>query len=147
MSFWINATLWAIVIGVGMWNAKPKPLTASFIVSLFFGLATYSYVSHWLSYLPVGLHILFYAIPVCVFLVSSLVYCKIKKTRWEEAMSQTTCWYIGVIIAVCLSFPTVFMFYDWQDAKVKYETEMEELFGQDWEEEVEELEQEMLYRR
>ena len=62
-------------------------------------------------------------------------------------MSQSTCWYICVIIAVWLSFPTVFMFYDWHDAKVEYESEMEELFGEEWEDEVEEMEQERFYRR
>ena len=60
MAFWINAAIWAIIIGIGMWESKPKPLTAAFIVSLYVGLETYFYVSHWLSYLPTGLHILFY---------------------------------------------------------------------------------------
>ena len=130
-----------------MWKSKPKPLTAAFIVSLYVGLETYFYVSHWVPYLPTGLHILFYAIPVSVFLVSSFVYCKKTKIDWDEAMSQSTCWYICVIIAVWLSLPTVFMFYDWQDAKVEYESEMEELFGEEWEDEVEEMEQERFYRR
>ena len=147
MSFWINAAILAIIIGVGMWKSKPKPLTAAFIVSLYVGLETYFYVNHWISYLPTGLHILFYAIPVCVFLLSSLVYCKNTKIDWDEAMSQSTSWYICVIIAVWLSFPTVFMFYDWHDAKVEYESEMEELFGEEWEDEVEEMEQERFYRR
>ena len=39
------------------------------------------------------------------------------------------------------------MFYDWHDAKQEYESEMEELFGDEWEEEVEEMEQERFYRR
>lgn len=124
-----------------MWEAKPRPLTIAFIISLFVGLETYAYVSDWLSYLPAGKHILFYAIPVGVFLVSSLVYCKVMKTDFEDAMSESECWYIGVIIAVWLSFPTVFLSYDWDDAKTQYETEREELFGENWEEEVEELKQ------
>jgi hypothetical protein len=52
-----------------------------------------------------------------------------------------------VIIAVWLSLPTVFLFYDWHDAKMEYESEMEELFGDEWEDEVEEMEQERFYRR
>lgn len=80
MSFWINAAIWAIIIGVGMWKSKPKPLTAAFIVSVYVGLETYFYVSHWLSYLPTGLHILFYAIPVCVSCI--LVYLLQKDKNW-----------------------------------------------------------------
>ena len=129
MSFWINAIIWAIIIGVGMWKSKPKPLTAAFIVSLYVGLETYFYVSHWVSYLPTGLHILFYAIPLSIFFISSFVYCRKTKTDWEEAMSQSKCWYVCVIIAVWLSVPTVFLFYDWHDAKMEYESEMEELDG------------------
>ena len=62
-------------------------------------------------------------------------------------MSQSKCWYVCVIIAVWLSLPTVFVFYDWHDAKMEYESEMEELFGDEWEDEVEEMEQERFYRR
>ena len=90
---------------------------------------------------------LFYVIPVCVFLATSIVYCKKTKVDWYEAMSQSTCWYISVIVTVWLSFPTVFMFYDWHNAKMEYEAEMEELFGEEWEDEVEEMEQERLFRR
>jgi len=66
MSFWINAALWAIIIGVGMWKSKPKPLTAVFIVSVYVGLETYFYVSHWLSYLPTGLHLFLCYTSMCV---------------------------------------------------------------------------------
>ena len=147
MSFWINAAIWAIIIGVWVWKSKPKPLTIAFIASLYVGLETYFYVRHWLSYLPTGMHLLFYAIPVCVFLVSLFVYCKKTKTAWEESVSKSACWHICVIFAVWLSFPTVFMFYDWQKAKEGFEAEMEELFGEEWEDEVEEMEQERFYRR
>ena len=147
MGFWINAAIWAIIIGVGIRESKPQPLTIAFIISVYVGLETYIYVSDWLSYLPTGLHILFYAIPVVVFLLSSIVYCKKEKIDWEEAMSNSKCWYICVTIAVWLSFPTLFMFYDWHEARIEYETEMEELFGEDWEDEVEEMEQEGYYRR
>lgn len=129
-----------------MWQAKPKPLTIAFIISLYVGLETYFYVNHWISYLPVTQHIIFYAIPIGLFLLFSFIYCIITKNNWEQARSKTTYWYIGVIVAVWLSFPTVFMLYDWQDAKIEYETEMEELFGEDWEDEVEELEQERFRR-
>ena len=147
MSFWINAAIWAIIIGVGMWKEKPRPLTATFIVSLYIGLETYFYVSDWLSYLPTGLHLLFYAIPVGVFLISSFFYCKRTQTDWENAISEPACWYICVTIAIWLSLPTVFMFYNWNDAKVEYETEMEGLFGEDWEDEVSEMREERLFRR
>ena len=122
-----------------MWKSKPKPLTIAFIVSLYVGLETYFYVSDWLSYLPTRLHILFYVIPIVVFLLSSVVYCKKEKLKWEEAMSSPKCWYICVIIAVWLTFPTIFMFYNWHEARMEYESEMEELFGEDWEDEVEEM--------
>ena len=35
MGFWINAIFWAIIIGFYMWQAKPKPLTIAFIISLY----------------------------------------------------------------------------------------------------------------
>lgn len=146
MSFWINATIWAMIIGYGIWKSKPKPLTIAFIISLYVGLETYSYVEKWLSYLPMGLHIVFYAIPVGLFLLASIVYCKKTGTDWEFAMSESTYWYVGVTFAVWLSFPTVFMFYNWQDAKAEYEADMEELFGEDWEDEIEEYEQERYFR-
>lgn len=146
MSFWINAILWAAIIGIGMWKSKPSPLTAAFIVSLYVGLETYFYVGDWLSYLPTSSHVLFFAIPTVVFLISSIVYCKREKITWEEALSESRCWYICVTIAVWLSFPTVFLFYDWDDARTEYETEMTEFFGEDWEDEVEEMEQERNYR-
>ena len=139
MGFWINAFLWAIIIGVGMWKSKPKPLTIAFIVSLYVGLETFFYVSDWLSYLSTWSHFLFYVIPIIVFLLSSIVYCKKQKINWEEAMSSPKCWYICVIIAVWLTFPTIFMFYNWHEARMEYESEMEELFGEDWEDEVEEM--------
>ena len=139
MGFWINAFLWAIIIGVGMWKSKPKPLTIAFIVSLYVGLETFFYVSDWLSYLSTWSHFLFYVIPIVVFLLSSIVYCKKQKINWEEAMSSSRCWYICVIFSVWLTFPTIFMLYDWHEARVKYESEMEELFGEDWEDEVEEM--------
>lgn len=131
-------SFWAI-IGVGMWKSKPQPLTIAFIVSLYVGLETYFYVSDWLSYLPTRLHILFYVIPIVVFLLSSVVYCKKEKLKWEEAMYSSKCWYICVIIAVWLTFPTIFMFYNWHEARMEYESEMEEIFGEDWEDEVEEM--------
>lgn len=147
MSFWFNAAIWAIIIGVGMWKLRPQPLTAFFIISLYVELETYAYVNDWLSYLPLGLHLLFYAIPVFGFLLSSYVYCKKTKIGWGDAMSKSTYWYICVIVAVWLSFPTVFMFYDWHEAKMEYETEMEEIFGEEWEDEVKEMKKEMLLRR
>lgn len=146
MGFWINAAIWAIIIGVGIWKSKPQPLTIAFIISVYVGLETYFYVSDWLSYLPTGLHVLFYAIPVVVFLLSSIVYCKKEKIDWEEAMSSSKCWYICVTIAVWLTIPTIFMFYDWHNARMEYESEMEELFGEDWENEVEEMKAEESYR-
>ncbi|MBP3511802.1 MAG: hypothetical protein J6K19_07190 [Prevotella sp.] len=143
MSFWINAAIWAIIIGVGMWKCKPRPFTIVFIVSVFVGLETYCYVSDWISYLSIGSHLLFYVIPVAIFLISSFVYCKKTNTEWEYAMSDSNCWYLCVIITVWLSLPTVFIFYDWHHARIEYESEMKELFGEEWEDEVEEMKQEI----
>lgn len=129
-----------------MWKSKPQPLTIAFIVSLYIGLETYLYVSDWLAYLPTGLHIAFYVIPIIVFLFSSFVYCKKENKNWEEAMSSSRCWYICVIIAVWLTIPSIFILYDWHEARVEYESEMEELFGEDWEDEVEEMKAEESFR-
>ena len=146
MGFWISAVILAIIIGYYMWEAKPRLFAAVFIVSLYVEFEIYAYVYNWLSYLPIKQHILFYAIPVVVFLLASFVYSKITETSFEDAVSESSCQYIGVIIAVWLSFPTVFMLYDWQDAKAEYETEMENLFGEEWEDEVEEMEYERISR-
>jgi len=72
MSFWINATIWAIIIGIGMRESKPKPLTSAFIVSLYVGLETYFYVSNWLSYMRNNSSVAF--VPYC-FHVLRLARC------------------------------------------------------------------------
>lgn len=146
MFFWINVILWAVVIAVWVLMAKPRPLAVAFVVSLYIGLETYIYFKDWLPYLPTGLHFLFYIIPISIYLIVFLIYCKKTKTRWDKAMAQSTCWYVCTIITVWLSLPSVFIFYNWDKAKVAYESEMEELYGEDWEEELKDLEQEKYIR-
>lgn len=109
MSFWIYAIIWAVFIAIIMWGTKPKLHTVVFIVTIFIGLETYLYFRHKFLYLPIGFQLLFYAVPVCVFLISSFAYCKITNTEWEEARSQDRYWEISVIITIWLLLPTVFI--------------------------------------
>ena len=138
MGFWINAIIWAGIIGYCLWHEKAKLLTALCVISGFVGVETYLYVRPLIWHLGTFKSILFFAIPLCLFVISSLIYSRLKHLDWEEA----ECMYFGVILAVWLSFPTVFLCYDWNEAKAKYETEMEEEIGEDWEEELEEYESE-----
>ena len=70
----------------------------------------------------------------------------IDKKDFDNFVSMSRYWYICTIITVCLTLPTVFLIYDWNSAKTEYETEMEEVFGEDWEDEIEEMEAERMYR-
>lgn len=89
MTFWINAAIWAIIIGIGMWKSKLKPLTAAFIVSLYVGLEAYFYVSKPLALIFANRFTYFiYAIPVCIFLASSFIYCKKVKIKWEDVVEE-----------------------------------------------------------
>lgn len=89
MTFWINAAIWAIIIGIGMWKSKLKPLTAAFIVSLYVRLEAYFYVSKPLALIFANRFTYFiYAIPVCIFLASSFIYCKKVKIKWEDVVEE-----------------------------------------------------------
>ena len=46
-----------------------------------------------------------------------------------------------------VSFPTAIITNDWNTAYREYSEEMEEEFGEDWEDELEDLRNESLYRR
>ncbi len=146
MIFWINAIFWAIIIIIGMYHSKPQRLTVGFIISVFVALETYIFFNHYISYLPIGKHILFYAIPLGIFLVSFFISFLVNKKDFDIFVSMSRYWYICTIITVCLTLPTVFLIYDWNSAKTEYETEMEEVFGEDWEDEIEEMEAERMYR-
>lgn len=142
MSFGLTTIIWAIIICIGIWEMKPKPPTAAFIVSLFVCFETYNYVEHWLPYLSTGQHILFYITPICVFLVVSYFYFRKTKAKWEEMKHSSVYWYSCTAATVFLSFPTLFTFYDWDQAKMKYEHEMESQYGEEWESVLEEIESE-----
>lgn len=104
MSFWINAAIWAIIIGVGMWRSKPKPLTAAFIVSVYVGLETYFYVSHWLSYLPTGLHILFMPYQCVCFMHPCLSIAKRQKLVGTKlCLNQLAGIYVLLLLCGCRS--------------------------------------------
>lgn len=113
MFFLIDGVIWTIIIVIVMWGwTKQKPLTAVLIVSLYVGFETYLYFLHRLPFLPIRF-LLFNVASVCVFLLSSFVYSRITHMEWEDAVFQSTCWEICVIITVWLLLPTVFVFYDW----------------------------------
>ena len=90
----------------------------------------------YIGYLEETEQILFYAIPLGIFSVSLFTINKIKKTElcWSQA-------FLAFIISFCLSYPTSF-FFDWEYAKDEYESAMEDEYGEDWEEVIEEMEEE-----
>ena len=117
------------------------PLVTVSAISAF--IAVFSYLSVWsyVGYLPTMQHILFYVIPFALFGIPMLISYR-KKGEWHWPTAQKS-----FIIAFWISFGISLLAYDWGNAKVDYENEMEELFGEVWEDEVEEMEQERLYRR
>lgn len=143
----LNAIFWAIIIGIGIWQSKPKPLTIAFIISLYVGLGVYTYVRGWISYLPTSQIFMFYGIPIGLFFLTALIFHLFTKTDEDTPSAEYKCWYVGAIVSVLLTLPTVFLFYDWQEARLDYEEEMEELFGDEWEDELEEMEDEAIFRR
>lgn len=117
------------------------PLVTVFSVSAFIAVFAYMYVRNYLNYLPTSEHILFYAIPLALFGIPMIIsYRKRNEWYWPTAHKS-------FLIAFWFSFGMSIFLYDWHDAKVKYESEMEEIFGEEWEDEVEEMEQERFYRR
>lgn len=138
----------AIIIGlfIVVRETKPGPLKTVFYISAFVGIQIYGYYRSLLSYLPLGLHILFYAIPVFLMLLVLIVYCLAKEVKLSVAIEEAKYWYICTIIAVWGTIPTLFLCYDWDDARVQYETEMKELLGDEWQEELIESETERLFR-
>lgn len=157
--FWINAIIWAIIIGIGIWQSKPKPLTIAFIISLYVGLGVYIYVRPWVFHLPMYQIIMFFGIPISLFFFATLLYCLITKTNWETASTSFRCWFVGAIVSIWITFPTVFMLYDWQTAKHAYNEDMKDVLMEDWddemdeesveewEEEIEDMEEEAIFRR
>lgn len=117
------------------------PLVTTSSISAFIAVFAYIFVRNYLNYLPTSEHILFYAIPLALFGVPMIIsYRKRNEWHWPTAHK----WFL---IAFWISFGLSFVLYDWHNAKMEYESEMEELYGEEWEDEVEEMEQERIYRR
>ena len=116
------------------------PLVTTFSVSVFIAVFAYMSVRSYLNYLPTSEHILFYAIPLALFGIPMIISCR-KRNEWYWPTAQKS-----FLIAFWLSFGISIFLYDWHDAKLEYESEMEELFGEEWEDDVEEMEQERFYR-
>ena len=113
-----------------------ETLYAVFALTAFIAVESYFYVDKYIGYLEETEHILFYAIPLGIFAIALFIINKIKKTElcWSQA-------FLAFIISFCLSYPTSF-FYDWEYAKDEYESAMEEEYGEEWEEVIEEMESE-----
>lgn len=113
-----------------------ETLNAVFALTAFIAVESYVYVDKYIGYLETKERILFYAIPVGIFALSLFIINKIKKTElcWSQA-------FLAFIISFCLSYPISFC-YDWDYAKDEYESAMEEEYGEDWEEVIEDMESE-----
>ena len=122
-----------------MYKEKPKFLTAIFIISVFVGLEAYNYVERYLSYMSMGQHILFYVVPIAYLAISYKIIGVMERDNSEAENSDTNRWYISAIIAVLLSLATNYLLFDWHNLKNKYETEMQKVFDEDWEEESDEM--------
>ena len=117
------------------------PLVTVFAISVFIAVFSYLSVRSYVGYLPTMQHILFYVIPFVLFCIPMLIsYRKKDEWHWPTALKS-------FIIAFWVSFGISLFAYNWGNAKIEYENEMEEIFGEEWEDEVEEMEQERYYRR
>lgn len=117
------------------------PLVTVLAISAFIAVFSYLSVRSYVGYLPTMQHILFYLIPFALFTIPMLISYR-RKGEWHWQTAQKS-----FIIAFWVSFGISLFAYDWGNAKVDYEDEMEELFGEEWEDEVEEMEHERFYRR
>ena len=117
------------------------PLLTTFAISVFIAVWAYIYVRNYIGYLPISEHIMFYALPLALFGIPMIISYR-KREEWHWPTAQKC-----FLVAFWLSFGITIFFYNWQDSKEEYESEMEELFGEDWEDEVKEMEQERFYRR
>ena len=113
-----------------------ETLNAIFALTAFIAMQSYIYVDKYIGYLDTTEHTLFYVIPFGIFGISLFIIKNIKKQ--ELCGSQAI---LAFIISFCLSYPVSF-FYDWDYAKDEYVSAMEEKFGEDWEEVLEDMENE-----
>lgn len=109
-------------------------LPSTACITGFVAIESYFYVSDWLNYMGTWNHVLFWLIPVLIFILTSFLYHLVKK---KEVLDNNTLLFAFVITA-WISIAYNALAYNWKDAKAEYEQEMEETFGEDWEQEVEE---------
>lgn len=111
-------------------------LNVAFALTAFIAVESYFYVDKYIGYLDDTKHILFYAIPLVIFVVSLFIINKIKKAElcWSQA-------FLAFIISFCISYSLSF-FYGWEYAKDEYESAMYEEYGEDWKEAIEDMENE-----
>jgi hypothetical protein len=114
------------------------PLLTTFTITVYIAVLAYIYVRKYVSYLPTIEHVLFYVIPFVLFGIP-MVISYYKNHKWNWALAR-----IFFLIAFWVSFGVSF-FYEWNDAKIEYESEMADFFGEDWEEEVERLDSEKAF--
>lgn len=112
------------------------PLITAFSISTFIAVFSYIYVRNYISYLSTYEHILFYVIPIFLFGIPMAILHR-QRDEWHWPTAHKC-----FLFAFWISFGLSFFLYNWHDAKMKYETEMAETFGEEWEDEIEELEAE-----
>lgn len=113
-----------------------------FTVCCFITVLWHAHYSHLLDYMDSSDKLFYYAIPLSIFGLVALIAVFIFKKEMGWAVSR-----YAFIIAFVISFPVAVCCYDWSAAYETYSDEMEEEFGEDWEDELEDARIESLSRR
>lgn len=103
-----------------------------------FGHLHYSYL---LDYMDSPHKLVYYALPLSVFSIALLIGVKFFKQEIGWPLAR-----IAFIIAFIISFPIAIVYNDWSNAYQEYAESMEEEFGEDWEDELEDAQYEHTYR-
>lgn len=113
-----------------------------FVICLVSAIVSYSNFSKYVYYMD-GLHIaLFYIIPACIFLIIMFIGAYFFKKELDWPLVK-----VSFIITFFLSLPIEIFNNDWATAIEDYEQEMRDELGEDWEDEANSINNELIFRR
>lgn len=128
----------SICIGCFCYNT----INTAFTICCFTTIFAHAHYSPLLRYLDTSEQILYYITPLSIFLIVTLFCVTILKLEFGWRVSK-----YAFITAFLVSFPIAIFSYDWSTAYDDYSYDMEEEYGDDWEEELQDAENENMYRR
>lgn len=117
-----------------------KFIQTIFVIFLVTSLVSYALYRDYIKYMDTLHIVLFYLIPICVFLVAMTLEGLLLKMDWDWPLVK-----IAFITTFCISYPIAIINNDWDTAIKKYNAEMREYFGDDWEDETNEYRNEFRY--